>query len=118
MFNNMLKKSYSFGIVKYQEEFQDSTDQTRQSIFISGALGNCDSNGLVHLYVYGKDTERKYFYNFNPPDDERLRIRDLDGAVPLLSLGFMCTKGCNNPLYNPVGSTNSSYSSSVIHLAK
>lgn len=26
-----------------------------------------------------------------------------DGTVPLLSLGYMCTKGWKNPLYNPAG---------------
>ncbi|CAG8436445.1 3837_t:CDS:10 [Diversispora eburnea] len=128
MFNKMLKKSYSFGVVKSQEEFQDSIDQTKWTNPLESQLPNAPDMKIFCLYGYGKDTERKYFYNFDPPAGERIRIRDLlkhifidntmnsdkdpylksgvhngegDGTVPLLSLGFMCSKGWNNPLYNP-----------------
>ncbi|CAG8534380.1 1342_t:CDS:10 [Acaulospora morrowiae] len=135
LFTEMLTRNYSFGIYKSKEEFNDQLDHTKWTNPLESQLPNAPNMKIYCLYGYGKETERKYFYNTEssverPEGRKRDELKNFlkhifidssmnsdkdpylksgvhngegDGTVPLLSLGYMCTKGWKNPLYNPAG---------------
>ncbi|CAG8699261.1 6762_t:CDS:2, partial [Acaulospora colombiana] len=134
-FGEMLTRNYSFGIARSKEDFKDPLDHTKWTNPLESQLPNAPKMKIFCLYGYGKETERKYFYNSEPTDEQpdkekKHRLRNFlkhvfidstmnsdkdpnlksgvyngegDGTVPLLSLGYMCTTGWRNPLYNPAG---------------
>nr|CAG8460517.1 7371_t:CDS:10 [Entrophospora candida] len=97
---------------------------------LESQLPNAPDMKIYCLYGWGKETERRYYYSHNGgldfnEDGNKLNLKEeineffknifidstmnserdphlkSDGTVPLISLGYMCTKGWKNPLYNP-----------------
>ncbi|CAG8725284.1 3101_t:CDS:2, partial [Racocetra persica] len=111
----------------------DMKDHTKWTNPLESRLPYAPEMKIYCLYGWGKDTERSYYYSHDFTDSNESSSEDTykflnslfidssfnsdhdpniksgvhngegDGTVPLLSLGFMCTKGWKNPLYNPAG---------------
>ncbi|KAI9136690.1 Lecithin:cholesterol acyltransferase-domain-containing protein [Paraphysoderma sedebokerense] len=115
-----VKSWYSYGIQtedmldsnkKIKKRFDDSRFWTNP---LESTLPIVDKDSefkIVCLYGVGKDTERSYYYAIDEDADETSTLKPAfskilaqskrDGTVPLLSLGFMCTRGWKHPRYNP-----------------
>ncbi|CAG8551577.1 2759_t:CDS:10 [Funneliformis caledonium] len=92
-FSEMLTRNYSFGITSSEEEMQKmKEDRTKWTNVLESQLPNAPN---MTIYCFSMNSET------DPKIKSGVHNGEGDGTVPLLSLGYMCTKGWKNPLYNP-----------------
>jgi len=117
---------YSYGVAE-NPSHPRYDDQKYWSNPLESTLPQAPKLKIYCLYGVGIDTERGYWYQSTDPDQRvsnqvpymldtsvnsahgRIKngvtLTNGDGTVPLLSLGYMCTKGWKLPRYNPANVT-------------
>lgn len=121
-YRDQVSKSYSHGVAHTREEVEANEDDPRKWVNpLESRLPLAPDMKLFCFYGVGKPTERSYFYqedrdplsNVNVSIDTTVTTEDGpdhgvilgegDGTVPLLSMGYMCSKGWRIKRYNPAG---------------
>ena len=120
-YKDMVLSSYSHGVAHTMAEVRDNEHDMKKWINpLETRLPLAPHLKIYCFYGVGKMTERSYFYRedqdplskLNVTIDTSLTLGEIDhgiipgegdGTVPLLSNGYMCTKGWRMKRYNPAG---------------
>ena len=120
-YKDMVLSSYSHGVAHTTAEVRDNERDMKKWINpLETRLPLAPHLKIYCFYGVGKKTERSYFYRedqdplskLNVTIDTALTLGEVDhgiilgegdGTVPLLSTGYMCTKGWKMKRYNPAG---------------
>ncbi|KAJ6260680.1 hypothetical protein Dda_4907 [Drechslerella dactyloides] len=120
-FRDQLLGSYSHGIAKSIPEALENEQDPRKWINpLEVPLPYAPNMKIYCFYGIGKPTERSYYYTQNTVNasflqtvidgtvtradegtDHGVVMGEGDGTVPLLSMGFMCSKGWRMKRFNP-----------------
>ncbi|KAF3941241.1 hypothetical protein ABW19_dt0207754 [Dactylella cylindrospora] len=120
-FRDQVLGSYSHGIAwSVAQAKENEQDPTKWINPLEVPLPYAPSMKIYCFYGYGKPTERSYYYKrqslnesslpitidptINIPEedtDHGVVIGEGDGTVPLMSSGFMCSKGWKMKRFNP-----------------
>ncbi|KAK6542631.1 hypothetical protein TWF694_006574 [Orbilia ellipsospora] len=120
-FQEQVLGSYSHGIAWSVPEAKENEQDYRKWINpLEVPLPYAPSLKIYCFYGVGKHTERSYYYARNPLNESFLQtvidptvnraneatdhgvvLGEGDGTVPLISMGFMCSKGWKMKRFNP-----------------
>ncbi|KAK6500651.1 hypothetical protein TWF506_003416 [Arthrobotrys conoides] len=120
-FRDQILGSYSHGVAwSVPEAKENEADPKKWINPLEVPLPYAPSMKIYCFYGVGKGTERSYYYAQNPINDSFIRTvidhtvnipeeetdhgvmtGEGDGTVPLLSMGFMCSKGWKMKRFNP-----------------
>lgn len=121
-YQDQLRGSYSHGVANTKAEVDaNEFDSRKWTNPLETRLPLAPSLKIYCFYGVGKPTERAYYYRAPEfPDFTKLNVTidtgmvqgevdrgvilgEGDGTVPLLSSGYMCSKGWHLKRYNPAG---------------
>ena len=120
-YKDQVLENYSHGIAQTSVEVEMNEQNPRKWINpLETRLPLAPSLKIYCFYGVGKSTERSYFYREDTDPFSRLNVTidtslssgpvdrgvvmgEGDGTVPLMSNGYMCTKGWKIKRFNPAG---------------